>query len=69
MEVDLRTPSEKARDERHEQIVRMYLSLSNEQPGAAPHRLFLAIANRFEMTTMGVKRIVERAGLYKPKRV
>ena len=69
MEVDLRTPSEKARDEKHERIVNMFLSLSNEQPDAAPHRIFLAIANKFEMTSMGVKRIVERAGLYQSKRV
>ena len=68
MEVDLRTPSEKARNEKHERIVQMFLSLSNEQPGAAPHRIFRAIAYKFEMTTMGVKRIVERAGLYQPKR-
>lgn len=68
MEVDLRTPSEKAREERHERIVQMYLSLISEQPEVAPHRIFLAIANKFEMTSMGVKRIVERAGLYQPKR-
>lgn len=68
MEFDLRTKTEKERDERHEQIRQMFLSLSNEQPGAAPHRIFRAIAYKFEMTTMGVKRIVERAGLYQPKR-
>ena len=45
MEVDLRTPSEKAREEKHERIVNMFLSLSAEQPDAAPHRIFLAIAN------------------------
>ena len=69
MEVDLRTPKEKERDQKHEQIVQMYLSLSNEQPGAAPHRIFLAIANKYGMTSMGVRRIVERAGLYQSKRV
>lgn len=69
MEVDLRTPSEKAREEKHERIVNMFLSLSNEQPDAAPHRIFLAIANKFDMTSMGVKRIVERAGLYQSKRM
>lgn len=69
MEVDLRTPKEKARDMRHEQIANMYLTLSNEQPTAAPHRIFNAIAKRYEMTSMGVRRIVERAGLYQPKRV
>jgi hypothetical protein len=68
MEMDLRTPKEKERDVKHERICQMYLSLSNEQPEAAPHRIFLAIANQNGMTTMGVRRIVERAGLYQGRR-
>jgi hypothetical protein len=68
MEVDLRTPLEKQRDERHEQIRQTYLMLRNQQPGVAPSRIFLAIANQFSMTSMGVRRIVERSGLYQPTR-
>lgn len=67
MEVDLRTPSEKARAAKHEQIRSVYLSLRNSQPDAAPHRLFAAIATNYGMTAMGVKRICERAGLYQSK--
>lgn len=69
MDVDLRTPLEKARDKKHEEIRSMYLSLCNSQPGAAPSRLFAAIATNFGMTSMGVRRICERAGLYQSKRV
>lgn len=68
MEMDLRTPSEKARDEKHELIQQMYLSLCNEQPGVAPHRIFNAIAAKCGMTAMGVRRVVERAGLYQSRR-
>ena len=68
MEIDLRTPLEKQRDERHEQIRQTYLMLRNEQPGVAPSRIFLAIANKYQMTSMGVRRIVERAGLYQGRR-
>jgi hypothetical protein len=68
MEVDLRTPKEKERDERHKQISQMFLTLSNEQPSVAPHRIFVAIADKFGMTTMGVRGIVERAGLYQSRR-
>ena len=68
MEFDLRTKTEKERDERHEQIRQMFLSLSNEQPNAAPNRIFCAIASQFSMSSMGVRRIVERAGLYQSRR-
>ena len=68
MEVDLRTPLERARDERHEQIRSVYLSLRNSQPSVAPSRIFNAIAGQYGMTSMGVRRIVERAGLYQPTR-
>ena len=68
MEVDLRTPSEKVRAERNEAICRMFLTLRNEQPGAAPNRIFCAIASKYGMTSMGVRRICERGGLYQSSR-
>lgn len=68
MEVDLRTPLERARDEKHEQIRSWFLRLSNEQPNAAPSRIFAAIAANFGMTAMGVRRICERGGLYQSKK-
>jgi len=67
MEVDLRTPLERARDEKHEQIRSAYLSLRNSKPDVAPNRIFCAVAERFGMTSMGVRRICERAGLYQSK--
>jgi len=67
METDLRTPSEKARDERNESVVKRYRTLSADQPEAAPNRIFTVIANEFGMSVMGIKGIVSRAGLYQPK--
>ena len=67
MDVDLRTPKERERDNRNESVCQLYLQLRNEQPQAAPYRIFSAIADRHNMSQMGVMRIVERAGLYQPK--
>lgn len=64
MEIDLRTPREK----RQEEIRQTFLMLRNEQPEVAPTRIFDAIANKYSMSSMGVRRIVERAGLYQSKR-
>ena len=69
MKVDLRTPKEIARDERNESVCKMFLALVNEQPGAAPYRIFGAIAQSKGLSAMGVMRIVERAGLYSTKKV
>lgn len=68
MEMDLRTPVERQRDERHEEIRQTYLMLSSEHPDLAANRIFCAIANKYSMTSMGVRRIVERAGLYQSRR-
>ena len=67
--MDLRTEKEKQRDMMHEKVRQMYLSLSCENPEASANRVFSAVANRFGLTSMGVRRIVERAGLYQSKRV
>lgn len=39
MEVDVRTPIEKARDERHEKICNRYLQLIAENKDCKPHRI------------------------------
>ena len=62
--VDLRTPIEKARDEKHKRICTMFLDLSNRMPSCAPHRIFGVIAQEVGMTVPGVKHIVVQNGLY-----
>lgn len=65
---DVRTPIEKARDERNKRICDSFLKLSNEKPDCAPHRIFRLIAEREGMTIPGVKNIVVDNGLYQCKR-
>lgn len=66
-QIDLRTPREKERDTKHSQICNEFLTLRNQMPGAAPHRIFGLIADRHEMTIPGVRNIVIKAGLYTTK--
>lgn len=64
----MRTQKERERDDRNESVCQLYLQLRNEQPQAAPYRIFSAIAQKHNLSQMGVMRIVERAGLYQPNR-
>lgn len=63
---ELRTDAEKARDAKHRAICNDFLTLSNSAPGAAAHRLFRVIADKYEMTVPSIRRIVINAGLYNP---
>lgn len=67
MEIDVRTPIEKARDEKHEKICNRFLQLSNENKGVKPHRIFDVIAREVCMTVPGVKNVIIQKGLYQTK--
>ena len=56
--IDVRTPIEKARDERNKRICNSFLKLSNEMPDCRPH---------VGMTIPGVKKIIIDNGLYQCK--
>ncbi|MBE6177358.1 MAG: hypothetical protein IJN51_00980 [Alistipes sp.] len=64
---DLRTPVEKAREDKHQRICAMFLDLSNKHPDTAPHRIFGIIARAETMTVPGVKHILVTNGLYATK--
>lgn len=66
--LDLRTPIEKARDERNKNICEYFLKCSNEMPDCAPHRIFRLVAEKFCMTVPGIKNIVVANGLYQPQK-
>ncbi len=66
--IDVRTPIEKARDERNKNICDSFLKYSNEMPEVAPHRIFSLIAGHVGMTVPGVKKIIIDNGLYKCKK-
>lgn len=65
--VDLRTPTEIARDEKYQRICNAYLALSAKMPEASANRIFNHIAQNEGMTAVGVKNIITAKGLYHKK--
>lgn len=68
MTINYQTPAEKARDEKHKAICNDYLAIVNQLHGVSTHRIFRILADRYDMTTQGVRQVVIRAGLYSPKK-
>lgn len=62
--IDVRTPTEKAREEKHRAICRAYLSLSNQHPDCKPYRLMSIVAKQYGMTVPGIKNVLTSRGLY-----
>lgn len=62
--IDVRTSTEKARDEKHRAICNSYLSLSSQHPECKPHRLMSILAKQYGMTVPGVKNVLTSRGLY-----
>ena len=62
--IDVRTPAEKARDEKHAAICRAYLALTNQHPECKPHRLMSIVAKQYGMTVPGIKNVLTSRGLY-----
>ena len=60
MEVDIRTKCEIERDQKHAQIITDYLALMQQVPEASPNRLMTKVAEKYGMTTMGVRGILLR---------
>lgn len=67
MNIDIRTPTEIARDDKHRKICSDYLELSKEMPDCKPNRIFTIIAKNYCMSIMGISKIVKKYGLYKPE--
>lgn len=65
--IDLRTETERARDERHEAICRDYAALHRAYPQYRPYRIMAVLGERHGMSVPGIKKIVESHGLYSPK--
>ena len=65
MEIDVRTPIEKVRDEKHQKICNDFLSLIAQRPDCKAHRIFSLLSQKYTMTVPGVKEVIVRNGLYK----
>ena len=62
--IDVRTPTEKAREEKHKAICRAYLGLSNQHPECKPYRIMSILAKQYGMTVPGIKNVLTSRGLY-----
>lgn len=68
MEIDVRTPIERAREKKHREICNEYVAISNQMPNLKPSRIMLLIAQRNSMTVPGVRNIVINNNLYSGKK-
>lgn len=64
-ELDLRTLSERLRDEKHKSICKRYQELRDRHPEVKPYRIIRLISIEVNMTIPGVKHILEKNNLYK----
>ena len=63
--LDLRTKAERQRDEMRETVCKEFIDSYTEHPSFSPNRHMEVIARRHELTTMGVKYMLVKKGIYK----
>lgn len=66
--IDLRTPYQKVKDQKHQAICARFRELTNLEPQARPTRVMEIIAGEFASTAPGIRNILIRNGAYKPIR-
>lgn len=64
--IDLRTETEKARDERDDKICKEFASIVKAAPEASTGRIASALGEMFGMTRVGILKVLQRRGLYTP---
>ena len=64
MTEDLRTLSERLRDEKHKSICERYKELRERYPEVKPYRCIYLISVEVNMTVPGVRNVLEKHGLY-----
>ena len=64
-DLDLRTMSERLRDEKHKNVCKRYEELKEQYPDVKPYRLIRLISIEVSMTVPGVRNILEKNNLYK----
>ena len=67
--LELKTPRELERDARHSEIIAEYRSMRNTYADAPTWRIFNELSRRFEMTSMGIMRLLERHNVYQPSHI
>lgn len=64
-DIDLRTPAQRATEERQDRICAEFLEAYSQHPGLSPHRLITAVATANGLTEVGVKGILIKRGIYR----
>lgn len=64
-DIDLRSPAQRARDERSDGICSDFLAAYKAHPEATPHSIIRAIAEKYALTEVGIKAILTKKGIYK----
>lgn len=56
--MDLRTPKQKQRDILHQTIIGEFIALRQQAPEASDHRRMCSIADKHNMTSAGIRKIL-----------
>ncbi|MBR5043042.1 MAG: hypothetical protein IKX67_07355 [Bacteroidales bacterium] len=64
-DIELRTPAQRAKEERSDAICSDFLTAYKAHPEATPHRIICGIADKYGLTDVGVKAILTKRGIYK----
>ena len=65
--IDLRTPFQRAREEKHRSICEAYKELRASHPECSHNRICEVLGENYGMTAQGIKRVVMSEGLYSPQ--
>lgn len=63
---DIRTPREKALDERRDRVVALYKEAREKWPEASDNRIFKAVADEMGLSLVGVRGICIERGATRP---
>lgn len=65
-QIDLRTPLQKQRDERNEEIFRMYKEMKRNLPNDASElSIYRIIGERFQLQAQGIRSVIKKMKLQK----
>lgn len=64
MDLNLKTKQEIEKENKYETICSAYGDLTKKYPKASPTRKFKTLAEKFNMSDMGIRRIIIKKGLY-----
>lgn len=67
MKIDFRTEAQQKRDARNKMVCDKFLVIRNKYPDAAQTRIFDYMARELNMTSIAIRNICVKQGVYVPK--